>query len=407
MAEITLTEKKSFKSPSIFINPQSNPEGDIIKEVVLGDSENNIDGVVVNIADLKVLTNIVKSEQTELTDYNRWEEKVLIMNPILPSLSTKSNGKIKRVIDMFDFGSELKKVVEKYNNGKSKNKVRQEDLYPLLEDKETIKEILNKQLKIESDILVPPVVKLTAKRDFKTRINSLKNIFETVDDLKTGNNDNNDNFDFKDKKIMFLFSIRPSVLEPPSKNEIISILEENLPDIIGFELRDMDYEKTDTNKNLFEFLQKIKKKFSLPLLLFNIDEGGYLSYYYGVDVISLPIASIPWFRQPSEPSVSIGKYYHPKKMRSISISDLKEETKDEDYRLPCNCEFCEEKKKLTNIDTRGKEWSEFRKKHYLSVKNLEIKKLRGKGSIRGKLHELFKNSKIDYYDNYLPSPNDT
>ena len=65
-------------------------------------------------------------------------------------------------------------------------------------------------------------------------------------------------------------------------------------------------------------------------------------------------------------------------MSNDTYDSFLDKTRSKNYRFPCHCEICE---KFLNIPSVEKNyWNEFRRIHFLLVKNMEMKELRDAAS---------------------------
>jgi len=128
---------------------------------------------------------------------------------------------------------------------------------------------------------------------------------------------------------------------------------------------------------LLKFIDEFAK-LGIPIHIFNVREFGYVTFYYGASTITTPIATDPYFmRSKSEDQPPRkGAYYHPLDMTNIVYDMLYAKTRSNNYRFPCHCEICDRFEKITNVPDDESAWNEFRRIHFLLVKNMELKELR-------------------------------
>jgi len=371
---------KSFKAPSMFVNPRFPKEGKILREIVARypetedrDGLNQIDGIVVSIKDWASISPYIFSGYV-VEDKKRYKlkDRVLIIEPGLYMLFTGVESDKDSLLEVIGI-RELAKTVNKISSvvsQKEKIDLGIEYLYPLL-DAKVIQSLLKFQIRSGASILVSPSVPITSIRKFSEQLNKAREmnrisriLFDTV---FTKYRDERD--------LMHLFAVNVSVLRPENIEPLKEAILANNPDHIGIRLMNFSENNTSRIWVLLKFIEELAK-FGIPVHVFNVREFGYVTFCYGASSITTPIATDPYFmRSKSEDQPPRkGAYYHPIDMTNDVYDMLLEKTRSNNYRFPCHCEICEKFERVINV--KEDIWNEFRRIHFLLVKNMELKELR-------------------------------
>ena len=223
---------------------------------------------------------------------------------------------------------------------------------------------------------------------------------------------------------MNIMSINISSLRTGYFENIKMALLRNKPDMIGIRIMNMDDEKTPEIDTFLEFIDELamcnkydyfdeqhkqeideeedKEIIRIPIFVFNVREFGYVTYCHGADAISMPISKSPYITR-SKGGVRpprLGSYYHPIDMIDYGHEKLQGLTRPNNYRFPCHCEICENFISLLKVDKSY--WNEFRKVHFLLLKNMEIKEFREtEVPLKTALMDKFGRSKKTAYVSFL------
>jgi len=406
MNRIKLKSGKEYGNPSIFVNPQSGFDGRILQEVnkryggVDGHyGINQIDGIVVSIKDWdrvsKTLRLNQKTRQTKLggekEEFNQQrtlKSRVLIIDPNIDILFRGFKNDKKQLLKTGIFSTEIEEVVEKINKikeNKKKVSTQIDELYPLLDIK-IIRNFLKRSIENGSDILISPSVPITSKWNFDSQLEKVLDMNRIsrvlVDTVFEEMNVTRD--------LMHMLTLHPSALKSSSsegKKRIEQLAQAILsygPDHIGLKLMDLHPENTSEVRRILKLVENIRRtaktqmEEEIPIHVFDVREFGYVTFCYGANTMTTPIGRVPYFRMAEEPPDDLrlaqGAYYHPIDMTNDDKETLYEKARPYEYRLPCHCEICNEYEKITKVDEQY--WNEFRRVHFLLVKNMELKEIR-------------------------------
>lgn len=428
--KIELKCGKTFSAQSLFINPQTKKEGQILATCINRypvnknhDGLNQIEGIIASIKDWskispfyrRGLRSYIKEDKYRLFD------RIRLIDPSLyiPFQGMKSHK--EAFCKEVEWLPELWSIVNRISSIRSqKLKIESymREIYPLL-DSVAIKGFFEFQIRNNADILISPSVPITSPLWIADQVEKMSEMNREsrilLDTTLTRYKDIRD--------LMNLMSINISSLRETYYEDIKKALLRNRPDIIGIRIMNMDDEKIPEIETFLKFLKELKtcNKYNyldeqykeeideeekeiprIPIFVFNVREFGYVTFCHGADVISMPIAKSPYItrmkggvRPPSR-----GSYYHPIDMIDYRYEELRTITRPKNYRFPCHCEICENFTSLVKVDKPY--WNEFRKVHFLLIKNMEIKEFREtKVPLKTALADKFGRSKKTAYVSFL------
>ncbi len=382
-SKIILKSGKNIRTPALFVNIRTKKEAHLLKETINrypidknNDGLNHIDGIVVSIKDYQTVSPFLVKDKIDEFAVGKYpiDARTLIIDPscYLPFMGSDPDKQAfcKTVVQWIP---ELQNIIDQITvleSQKSKIEEYMKRIYPLL-DVTVIRSFLEFQMEKNADILICPSVPLSSPRMLKDQIGKMgemnsaggiliNTIFQKYE---------------KPRDIMNLAALNPSVLAPEYFDEIRDAMMQGKPDMLGIYLMNLDEKDVVETKTFLKFLKELAGT-KIPILLFNVREFGYVTFCHGANIISMPIGRSPYTTRTkgTEKPVREGKYYHPIAMIDYAYLRLRDETRSHNYRLPCHCEICDKFGTLLKVDK--KYWNDFRKIHFLLVKDMEIKEFR-------------------------------
>ncbi|MCK4481695.1 hypothetical protein KAU55_00600 [Candidatus Bathyarchaeota archaeon] len=406
---IELKCEKDFLSPALFVNPQRKSEGQLLNKMIArypidkkNDGLNSIDGLVISIKDWeKVAPILFRKSLRELfgDDYRPMSDRVLIIDPSLhlPFMGMKPHK--RAFCEAVEWLPKLDDIVSRVGAIRSqriKTERYMNEIYPLL-DVRAIQGFLEFQIRNRADILVSPSVPLTSRRLIESQIEKMGEMNRESRILL-----NTVFSKFKDQRdLLNLVTLNPSVLASEFFEDIKGALLQNNPDLIAIRVMNLNEENAPDIETLLKFIKELAES-KKPVFILNVREFGYVAFYHGASVIATPIAKSPYTvrSKGGERPPKKGKYYHPSDMLDYSYKKIFELTRPKNYRLPCHCEICDHHGSLLKADKSG--WNEFRKVHFLLVKDMEIKEFReSEVTLRTALKDKFGRSKKTGWVSFL------
>ncbi len=381
--EIALKCGKTISSPSMFINLNYPSEGRVARQIVARystdvkkDGLGQIDGIAVSIKDWKTVSPPILSGYLGKAPKHKLIDKVRLIFPSLYLLFNGTELDKKALLETINASQELIEIINKIaflEKRKEKFDKKIDEIYPLL-DTSLIRMLLQHQIQNGADILISPSVPITSNRRISEQINKASEM-NRVSRILLGTVFSA----YKEERdLMHVLTINPSVL----KNDYIEAIKQtvliNNPDHVGIRILNLDEKNTSQVWTLLRLIKDLSE--SIPVHVFNVREFGYITHVYGASSITTPIATDPYFRRSDSEQAPPrqGSYYHPIDMTNDTYDAFLEKTRSKNYRFPCHCEICE---KFLNIPSVEKNyWNEFRRIHFLLVKNMEMKELRDAAS---------------------------
>jgi len=373
---------KKLPFPSLFTELRFKTEAEMLREMEVRYSQSQtqngidqLDGIIASIKDWPDISKYIFRQESYLSPVPKYKltDRVIIIDPSLYLLFSAADFDKLSLINTLTTSDEMYAVVKNISENQSpRKKIDQniELLYPLL-DTRIIRNLLEAQIKNRGDIIVSPSIPITSLFRIKEQIKKCREmnrisriLFDTV---FSGVKD--------EKDLMNVLSIRLSTIQPEYTDSLKDILLANNPDQIGIRIMGLDAENTSQIWSLLTFLKDLSKE-NKPIYVFNVREFGYVTLCYGVNATSTPISADPYFVRSisDKPIPRRGSYYHPMDMTNDTYNRLLEKTRSNKYLLPCHCEICSRYNKILQI--KESEWNEFRRIHFILVKNMEIKELR-------------------------------
>jgi hypothetical protein len=403
-----LKSGKNIKTPALFVNVRTKKEAHLLKETINRypvnknlDGLNQIDGIVVSIKDHHAVSPfLVRNKITDFAGKYSTDERSLIIDPscYLPfmGLDQDKEAFCKTVSEWIPELQDKVNQITVMESQKSKIEEYMKQIYPLL-DVRLIQGLLEFQMKNHADFLVCPSVPLSSPRKIKEQIKKMADmnreggvLINTI--LKKYE---------MPKDSMNMVALNPSVLAPEYFEEIRNAMMQGNPNMLGIRLMNLDEKDVAETKTFLKFLKELEGT-KIPIFVFNVREFGYVCLCHGASVISMPIARSPYTTRTkgTEKPVREGTYYHPIDMIDYQYARLRDEIRSNNYRFPCHCEACESFGILLKVDK--KIWNDFRKIHFLLLKDMEIKEFRETNvDLKVALQDKFGRSKRTSYITFL------
>ena len=415
MKDIKLKNGKSLRSPSIFFNPQTEPEGKIIRDTNAqypikenGMGLESIDGFLVFAKDWKNVSKGLSLQQSSLSTNREIRDRVLVIPFDLEFLLRGIEIDRQKMYDTGIFNSNLKETLEDIISIQSTNERNDRvinEIYPLL-DTRINSHMLRQQLDNNVSILTMSSVPITSARRIDSQLTKAQEMndesYTLLENVFTA---------YSNNKIdtMNYLTVSAAVIKPENYNKIISVLTHNSPHHIGLRVTNLNPSNENQIINVFNFLAELhntikKLDKEIPIHLIGFDHLGYLGWTYGVSVVTLPLVSDPYFfgrrgdSQPTKPRK--GAYYHPEDRTFYTIDVLFNKTRP-DYRFPCYCDICQKYIKLINVPDSM--WNDFRRIHTILMRNSELRMIReAPAPTDVALREMFLRSKKMSWTQFLP-----
>lgn len=374
---IQLKSGRSFDRFSYFPNPQSGPEAEKLRELLLSHSLESIDGVVVNLEDLHVVGGKLRLRTPSVgkaKEASGIDESSFLIKPDFSSLfGVRTNRSPETLLNLEVFPSVLQsryEEAEDESDPTEKRHMKMFGLYPILSSSTLLENIFELQIDHGADILIPPLAPLNTKTDFQSQLAGIESIFNEAHDVANGG------YLSKDRDLMYTLAIDPRVLDTPRQereNRIVAAFSGRRPDMLGISLTNLSLESRQANESLLRLIQKLKKQTDLPVVVFNVQEFGLLTFAYGSDAISTPIGKSPYFRMAQGRPPEEGNYYHKEDMEYYSKPDLMSKLRRNNYRLPCDCSACDGQPPIHQIAPTS--WNDNRKRHFIFTRESEVRQL--------------------------------
>lgn len=358
----------------------------------------SIDGIVISVKDLegvsKGMTQMRLSEFTKKGG-RKINERIRIIDPSLHYLFQGTEDDKKAMLDTGIFQTKFKEALDDIGTAtKPSEKIERSitKLYPLL-DARLVRNLLEYQIKNDADIIVSPSVPITTTSEL--RLNQQISKIDEMNRIGRGLFDTVFSGIKERKELMNLLTINVSAIAPASLDRLVDVALAYQPDHVG--IRPVNFNEADIPR-IEVFLQLIRQMVrittgSIPVHIFNVTEFGFVAYCHGADIIVVPIATDPYFRRKIEEVAPPrkGAYYHPIDLTHYPYDVILDKTRHMNYRLPCHCEICKQYETITNVPNGY--WNEFRRIHFLLVKNMEAKECEDAGdSLKIALRDKFSRS---------------
>ncbi len=415
MKDIRLKNNKSFRGPSIFFNPQTEPEGRIIRETIAqypirenGTGLENIDGFLVFAKDWKNVSKGLALQQASLSANRPIQDRVLVIPFDLEFLLRGIETDRQKMYNTGIFDTKLKPTLEDVvavQGTNERNDRMINEIYPLL-DTRTNSQMLRQQLDNNVDILTMSAVPITSTRQIDRQIVKAQGMIDEsytlLENVFTAYS--NDKID-----TMNYLAVSASVIKPENYNKIISVLTRNAPHHIGLRVTNLNQSNENQIINVFNFVAELHDTIKttdkeIPIHLIGFDHLSYLGWAFGVSAVTLPLVTDPYFfgkrgdSQPTKPRK--GAYYHPEDRTFYTIDVLFNKTRP-DYTFPCYCDICQKYRTIVNVPDNF--WNDFRRVHTILMRNSELRMIRESPAPTDvALREMFLRSKKMSWTQFLP-----
>jgi hypothetical protein len=414
---IRLKSGKSFRAPSIFLNPETEPEGQIIQQTNAtypntqgGVGLEHIDGIVVYAKDWKNVSQGLKLDQTSFGNGRSIQDRVLLIVPELDHLFRGTEVERKRMHDTGLFNTGLVDLVNRIvetdpNDTNGRNDAIINEAYPLI-DTRTIAGLLRYQLDNKASMLVMPAVPITASRQADRQFEKAQTM------IKESNTILENVFTASHNKIdtMNLLTLNASLIKPENYNKITNVLLESSPSQVGIRITNFNPSNDNQVISVFNAIAELYNTIKdtrkdIPIHLMNMDHMSYFAWTYGASAVTMPIVRDPTFfgrrgaGQPVKPSK--GVYYNTEDRTFDTFDVLYRKTRDANYKLPCYCEICQRYGTIPKVPESY--WNDFRRIHTILVRSIELKMLReAPAPMNVSLKEMFLRSKKMGWTQFLP-----
>lgn len=407
MKKINLKTGKSFRAPSIFLNPETEPEGRYIHQTNAqyptrqgGVGFENIDGIVVYGKDWNNVSAGLQMNQTSLIDGKSLQDKVLLVLPEIDHLLRGTEADRKRMHDTGMFDPTLVETVNRIvgidPTGNERNDSMINEVYPMIDTRTTAR-LLRFQLESKVSMLAMSGVPITSARQIDRQFDKAREMIQEsytiLENVFTAYYEKIDT--------MNLLTLNASLIKPENYNKISTVLLEHAPSQVGIRVTNFNPANDNQILSLFNCIAELyntirETRQDIPIHLMNLDHLSYFAWTHGASALTLPIVRDPTFfgrrgaEQPVKPSM--GVYYNIEDKMFYTRDNLLAETRDTNYKLPCYCEICQRFGTILKVPESY--WNEFRRIHTILARSIEVKMLRdAPAPIRIALREMFLRSK--------------
>lgn len=372
----TLKNGETFTSPSLFVNPQVDLDARALLEASAHDLE-NIDGIVFDIYDHAKLSEALGFGTEQLAPSGNLDlrKKVRLIDPALHHLLGGSEEEKEQMFKTGLFDARVVNALRKLSlddiPAKEKPKRIIDGVYPYL----TVKPSIEYQIRHDASAIISPVVNLSSKLHLSAQIAKATSMLKDTRTLLETS--------FKSyietRDLINVITLNYKLAEYHNYADLFRLALINRPDQVGWKFLGIRESDSDAVKKMFAFLRDfatysmdvLDRKEPIPMHLFNVDELGYDGYCSAVCNIVCPIATTPYYAFPSKDAENreidtSPTYYHPIDMNHPKLNSIDE--------LPCSCFECRRFHDVSRVPKGYKPI--FRRKHWLYVKDGEIRQLR-------------------------------
>lgn len=379
----SLKSGKTYTSPSLFVNPQTN---DDVKALWTADERNkltNIDGIYVALSDYNQLSTKLGFSTKPLFTENRItvRDKIFLIDPSLDKLLGGTDEVKQKMFATGKFDRRIQKTMKdiKLSDLTTTEKSLQimNEVYPRLQ----VRPLIEMQTNANVDIIIAPCISITSKTKMVERFTTAQRMLQDTRTLLETSSLKK----YKETKdLMNVVTFSRSVISDERNfHRIFDLLLCNNPDFVGVKIDRITESDTVAQISLFKFFRQFydyaKHKTGNkppPIHFINVNELGYVGYCNAISNIVCPIGHSPsyFFRRKkggggTTPNIEIDtsmKYYHPINM---DYPQFKSQNP-----FPCACTECERRRFADNVPY--KERPLHNRKHWLEVKDGEIGEFR-------------------------------
>ena len=384
MAVHSLKSGKTYTSPSLFVNPQTDID---VKALWAIDEQNkltNIDGVYVSLSDYKQISPKLGFGTKPLFPENRMtvRDKIFLLDPSLDKLLTGMEDVKRKMFATGKFDKQIQKTIKEIKlsdlTPTEKSLKIMEEIYPRLQ----VRPLLEMQVKASADMIIAPCIPISSKNKLVERFSFAEQmLLNTRILLETSSLKK-----YKETKdLMNVLTLSKSIISNERNfHRIFDLLLCNNPDHVGIKIDRIQESDTPAQITLFKFFREFYQyaqhktgNKAPPMHFINVNELGYASYCSAVSNIVCPVGHSPYFPfrrakgsgsgiSTTPPVDTSMTYYHPINMDYPKFN--------EQNPFPCACTECEKRESAFKVPY--KERSLHNRKHWLEVKDGEILEFR-------------------------------
>ena len=375
---------KTYTAPSLFVYPQTELDVTSLWSMDEKNKLTNIDGLYLSFVNYKQIYKKLNFNTKPLFNSNRIaiRDKILLLDPSIDKLLTGMEDDKRKMFATGRFDRRLEKIMKE---------IKLSDLTPLQKSQRIMDEIYPKlqvrpliELQTESnvDMIISPCIPITSKTKLTERFNFARQMLQDTRTLLETSSLKR----YKETKdLMNVLTLSRSVIaDERNFHALFDLLLCNNPDHVGIKIDRMEESDTVGQITLYKFFREFheyaKRKTGNkipPMHFINVNELGYVSYCSAVSNIVCPIGRSPSYQYmrkkgggsttatPIEIDTSMN-YYHP-----INMDYPKFKLQNP---FPCACSECE--KRMNAVNVPNKERPLHNRKHWLEVKDGEIKEFR-------------------------------
>ena len=377
----SLKSGKTYTAPSFFVYPQTDHDVTSLWKMDEKNKLTNIDGLYLSLSDYKQIYQKFGFNVKPLFNSNRitLRDKIFLLDPSIEKLLSGSDDEKRKMYATGKFDRRIEKIMKEIklsdlNQSKRSLKIMN-DVYPLLR----VKPLIEIQTESNADMIISPCINISSKTKLTEKLTFARQMLQDTRTLLETSSLKK----YKDTKdLMNILTVSANIVTDERHfHSLFDLLLSNSPDHVGIKVDRISESDTTSQLTLFKFFReftdyaKHKTGKNPPIHFINVNELGYVSYCSGVSNIVCPIGqpSYPFRRKrgggqsatPVEINTST-TYYHP-----IDMDYPKFRLQNP---LPCACSTCKPVKQADNVPNKEKPMH--KRKHWLEIKDGEIKELR-------------------------------
>lgn len=380
----SLKNGKTYTAPSLFVYPQTELDVTALWSVDGKNKLTNIDGLYLSFVNYKQIYKKLNFNTQPLFNSNKTtiRDKILLLDPSIDKLLTGMDDEKRKMFAIGRFDRRIEKIMKEIKLSDlttfQKSQRIMDEIYPKLQ----VRSLIELQTESNVDIIISPCIPITSKTKLTERFNVARQMLKDTRTLLETSSLKR----YKETKdLMNVLTLSRSVIaDERNFHALFDLLLCNNPDHVGIKIDRIDESDTVGQITLYKFFREFheyaqhKTGNKIPPMHFiNVNELGYVSYCSAVSNIVCPIGrspSYPYMRKrggggttvtPIEIDTSMN-YYHP-----INMDYPKFKLQNP---FPCTCSEC--KKRLSADNVPNKERPLHNRKHWLEVKDEEIREFR-------------------------------
>ena len=383
MTVFSLKSGKTYTSPSLFVNPQTNDDVKALWAIDARNKLTNIDGIYVALSDYKQLSTKLGFSTKPLFTENRItvRDKIFFVDPSLDKLLGGTEEVKQKMFATGKFDRRIQKTMKdiKFSNLTTSEKSLRimDEVYPRLQ----VRPLIEIQTNANADVIIAPCISLTSKTKMVERFTIAQQMLQDARILLETSSLKRYK-EIKDLMNIVTFS-RSIISDERNFHRIFDLLLCNNPNFVGIKIDRIVESDTIAQITLFKFFRQFyeyaKHKTGNkppPIHFINVNELGYVGYCNAISNIVCPIGhspSYPFMRKKGggESTIHVEidtsmKYYHP-----INMDYPKFKLQNP---FPCACTDCKIRQSADYVPY--KERPLHNRKHWLEVKDEEIREFR-------------------------------